>query len=524
MTDISVSSQDLAVHSGDLDEATSGVRGRQPAGRRGPARRQRVARPGVLLAIVLAGQFMAVLDASVVNVAAPSIHAGLHASGAGLKLVIAGYTIAYAVLLVTGARLGDLLDHRHMFLAGLALFTLASLGCGLAPSTGLLLGLRFVQGAAAATMIPQVLSLIQRTFSGPSRARAMSAYSAVLAGGVVVGQIAGGLLISADLLSGSWRPVFLVNVPIGVILLAAGWRLLPAGTREPGRGLDMPGLLTLSPAVLALVVPLVLGQPEHWPAWGWVSMAGSAALLACFVLAERRLAARGGSPLVPGRILRLPGVAAGIGALFAVMSVFGGMFFALALELQSGLGESPLRAGLTFAPSALAFALVSLNWQRLPVRFRPWLAISGFAGMAAGLLTLASLLHGGGSGGTWLYAALALIGACMAAAFSPLMTSVLMRVPVADAADATGVIVTVNQLALVVGVATFGTLYLNLAGRLPAQPGAGAFRLLSAHAESVTCVALAAAALAGGVLAVLRAVAGQSAGRSAGPSVGQPAH
>jgi MFS family permease len=464
---------------------------------------------------VLAGQFMAVLDASVVNVAAPSIHAGLHASGAGLQLVIAGYTIAYAVLLVTGARLGDLLGHRHMFLAGLALFTLASLGCGLAPSTGLLIALRFVQGVGAAIMIPQVLSLVQRTFTGASRARAMSAYSAVLAGGVVVGQIAGGLLISANLLSATWRPVFLVNVPIGVILLVAGWRMLPAGQPERGRGLDILGLLTLSPAVLALVLPLVLGQPEHWPAWGWASMAGSVVLLGGFVLAERRLAARGGSPLVPGRILRLPGVAAGIGALFAVMSVFGGMFFALALELQSGLGESPLRAGLTFAPSALTFAAVSLNWQRLPARLRRWLVIGGFAGLAAGMLTLASLLHGGGTGGTWLYAALGLIGASMAAAFSPLMTSVLMRVPVADAADATGVIVTVNQLALVVGVATFGTLYLNLAGRLPAQPGAGAFRLLSAHAETRTLLALAVAALLGGVLAVVRMMAGRPATRPA---------
>ena len=148
-------------------------------------------------------------------------------------------------------------------------------------------------------------------------------------------------------------------------------------------------------------------------------------------------------------------------------------------------------------------------------RLRPWLAIGGFAGTAAGLLMLASLLHGGTAGGGWLYLALGLIGGCMAAAFSPLMTAVLMRVPVADAADATGMIVTVNQLGLVVGVATFGTLYLNLAGRLPAHPGAGAFRLLSAHAESTTCIALAVAALAGGALAVLRMVASQPGPRPA---------
>jgi MFS family permease len=499
VTDIVVSDQNPAVRSAAA--ATSGRRGR--AGR--PA-----ARPGLLLAIVLVGQFMAVLDASVVNVAAPSIHVGLHASGAGLQLVIAGYTIAYAVLLVTGARLGDLIGHRHMFLAGLAVFTLASLGCGLAPSTGSLVALRFVQGVGAATMIPQVLSLIQRTFTGASRVRAMSAYSAVLAGGVVVGQIAGGVLISANLLGTSWRPVFLVNVPMGAVLLVAGALKLPAGRADAGRGLDLAGLLTLSPAVLALVVPLVLGQPEHWPAWGWVSLGGSVAAFAGFAMAERRLAARGGFPLVPGRVLRLPGAALGIAGLFAVMTTFGGLFFTLALHLQGGLGDSPLHAGLAFAPSAAAFALVSLNWQRLPVRVRPRLACWGFTVQSASLLALAALVRGGGSGGIALYALLGVLGGAMALAFSPLMTSVLILVPVPDAADATGVIVTINQLGLVIGVATLGTLYLNLAGALPAHLTAAAadtFRLGSGHAEAVTCLVLAGAAAVGAILAQLRAVA-----------------
>ncbi len=428
---------------------------------------------------------MAVLDASVVNVAAPSIHAALHASGAALQLVIAGYTITYAVLLVSGARLGDLLGHRRIFLTGLALFTVASLGCGLAGSTAQLVALRLVQGVGAAMMIPQVLSLIQRTFTGPRRARAMRAYSAVLALGVVAGQVAGGLLISADLLGSTWRPVFLVNVPIGVVLILAGWRLLPAGRGDGGRGLDLPGLVLLTPAVLAVVIPLVLGQPEHWPVWGWLCLAASVALFAGFARAERRLEARGGSPLVPGRVLSLAGTRSGIVALFTVMTVFGGMFFVLALHLQGGLGESPLRAGLTFVPSAASFAVVSLNWQRLPDWIRPWLPIGGFAGLAFGLAVVAEVLRSGGSGGFWLYLALALIGMSMASAFSPLMTSVLMRVPVADAADATGVVVTVNQLALVTGVASFGAIYLNLAGPLPASAD-GAFRVLSAHAEFLT--------------------------------------
>jgi MFS family permease len=476
------------------------------AARPAAATRRAARAPRGLLAVVLTGQFMALLDASVVNVAAPAIHTDLHASGADLQLVIAGYVIPYAVFLVTGARLGDILGHRRMFLAGLILFTLASLGCGLATSTGTLIALRFVQGAAAATMIPQVLSLIQRSFTGAARARPMRLYAAVLAGGAVTGQIAGGLLVSADILGSTWRPVFLLNVPIGAVLLIAGARLLPHGSADRGRGLDPWGLATLSPAVLALVLPLVLGQSLHWPAWGWACMAGSVLLLGGFALVERKVAAAAGAPLIPGRVLRIPGVSLGVAGLFASLAVFGGFFFVLTLHLQGGLGDSPLRAGLTFVPAGLAFALVSLNWQRVPAAGHGALIVIGFAANAAAMLGLAALLHGDGRGGLGLYAVLALAGAAMAASFGPLMTSVLIRVPVADAADATGVIVTVNQLALVVGVATFGTVYLNLAGRLPARPLAGDFSRLSAHAVSVAFVALAIMAFAGGVLASARAV------------------
>jgi MFS family permease len=474
--------------------------------------------PWATLAVVLTGQFMAVLDASVVNVAAPSIHASLHTSGAGLQLVIAGYVITYAVLLVTGARLGDIIGHRRMFLSGLVLFTLASLGCGLANTTAVLVALRFVQGAGAAAMIPQVLSLIQRSYTGTARARPMRLYAAVLAGGAVAGQVVGGVLVSANLLGSSWRPVFLLNVPIGVILFLAGVRSLPRGQGEPGRGLDLAGVATLTPAVLALVLPLVLGQSEHWPVWGWACLAGSAVLFGVFALVERQVAARGGSPLIPGRLLRLPGVAIGIVALFSVMAVFGGFFFALALHLQGGLGDSAMRAGLTFAPAGLAFAVVSLNWQRVPAQWHLALIVSGFAANAVALLLLAGVFHGGRSGGWLLLVAVALAGAGMAAAFGPLMTGVVMRVPVTDAADATGVIVTVNQLALVVGVATFGTLYLNLAGHLPPHLTAGGFRLLSAHAETVTLAVLAAGAVLGGVLATVRGTLTARADRLAQPA------
>src|SRR5580704_15304710 len=488
----------------------------------------RVTPPWLALTIVLVGQAMAVLDTNIVNVAVPAMHATLGASGAALQLIVAGYTIAYAVLLVTGARLGDILGHRRVFLAGVALFTLASLGCGLAPTTGALVALRFVQGVGAATMIPQILSLIQRTYTAPGpRARAMTLYATIISGGAVLGQVLGGLLVSANLFGSSWRPVFLVNVPVGLAVLACG-RMLPAqGQRDRQRSLDLPGLAVLTPAVLAFVLPLVLGQPLGWPAWGWALLAASLVLFGLLGLVEHRVAGRGGQPILPRSLLGLPGMKAGLGGLFATMAIFGGWLFSLALELQDALGESPLRAGLTFVPCGVAFALVSLNWRRLPARYHEGLVMVGFVLTAVGLLWAGLLIRSGDAPGPWLYVTLAVAGGGMAGAFGVLMTRVLSRVPVALAADASGVVVTVNQLGIVVGIATFGTLYLNLAGRLPAAAasaasavgGPSAFALSSAHAYLAVSIALAALAVAGIALALVhvRASRGQGAVLQAAP-------
>jgi len=474
-------------------------------GRLGRRPRLGAPRPGLALAVVLTGQIMAVIDTNIVNVAVPAMHDTLGASGAGLQLVVAGYTIAYAVLLVTGARLGDILGHRRMFLAGVALFTLTSLGCGLAPNTGTLIGLRFAQGVGAATMIPQILSLIQRTYTEPGpRTRAMSLYATVISGGAILGQVIGGLLVSADLFGSSWRPVFLVNVPVGLAVLACG-RLLPAGRFDGVRSLDLPGLAVLTPAVLALILPLVLGQPLGWPLWGWLLLAASLAGFALLGLVERRVESRGGQPILPRALLGLPGMVAGLAGLFAAMVIFGGWLFSLALELQDGLGDSALRAGLTFVPSGLAFALVSMNWRRLPARWHGHVTVAGFVIAGVGLLWSGALLYSGGDGGVWLYAALAVAGAGMAGAFGALMGRVLSGVPVRIAADASGVMVTMTQLGIVVGIAAFGSLYLNLAGKLPGSATArdiGAFALSSAHGYLWVTVALASLSVIGALLAL----------------------
>jgi MFS family permease len=221
--------------------------------------------PGWLLAVLLAGQTMASLDGSIVNVALPSMAHDLDASGAALQLVLAAYLLAYAVLLVAGARLGDSRGHRTLFIAGLAAFTGASLVCGMSTTIWTLVAARAFQGAAAAFMVPQVLSLIQRSFEGADRVRALSYYSAILALGVAAGQVLGGVLVTADLAGSTWRSVFLVNVPVGVVLLWGAWRYLP-DTRAEARGFDVPGMLALSGAMCLLVVALALGREQGWPA------------------------------------------------------------------------------------------------------------------------------------------------------------------------------------------------------------------------------------------------------------------
>ncbi|MEU1422884.1 MFS transporter [Kitasatospora sp. NPDC005751] len=441
-------------------------------------------RPGLLLTLLLCGQFMAILDVSIVNVAVPTIRTDLHASGAALQLVIAGYTIAYAVLLITGARLGARYGYSRLFQLGLAAFTLASLACGLAPATGWLIAFRLLQGAGSALMVPQVMSLLQRTFTGAARTRALGLYSAVLAGGLAVGQVLGGVLVSADLFGTGWRPVFLVNVPIGLALLAAGARLLPSLPGDRGRGFDLPGLVVLGAALGLLVVPLVLGHELGWPVWGWAMLAASAVLFALFAVVERRIARRGGQPLISGRVLRTATLRPAAGAIFMIMAAFAGFLFAFALHQQSGLGHSALRAGLCSAPMALGFGFSSLHWHRLPARLHGVLPLLGAGLLVPGYLLLGLLLGGGAEIGPVALLLMTGLGLVAGCTYSPLFARALGGVAPADAADASGVMVTVVQLGQVVGVAVLGSVFLGGVSLPAAARDSG-------HALLVTAAAIA---------------------------------
>ncbi|MFC5663977.1 MFS transporter [Kitasatospora misakiensis] len=454
-----------------------------------------VARPGLLLALVLSGQFMAVLDTAIVNVAVPTIRTDLHASGAALQFVVAGYTIAYAVLLITGARLGARYGYSRLFQSGLAAFTAASLACGLAPATGWLIAFRLLQGAGAALMVPQVMSIVQRTFTGQARIRALGLYSAVLAGGIAAGQVVGGVLVNADLFGAGWRPVFLVNLPIGLVLLAAGGRLLPDLPGDRERGFDLPGLLVLGAALGLLVVPLVLGHELGWPAWGWVLLGASAVMFALFAVVERRIARRGGQPLINGRVLGATALLPAVGAVFMIMLAFAGFMFSFALHQQSGLGHSALRAGLCSAPIAIGFGVASLYWQRLPGRLHRVLPPLGTGLLAVGYPLLGLLLRDGSDIGAAPLLLTAVLGLLAGCAYAPLFARALAGVAPADAADASGVVVTAVQLGQVVGVAVLGSVFLG-AVDLPAAARD------SGHAMLITAAAIGGAfALAAGFAA-----------------------
>ena len=440
-----------------------------------------------MLAVLLVGLAMAGLDASIVNVAAPTLRRDLHLSGAMLQLVVSSYLLAYAALLITGARLGDDHGHRRLFLGGLAGFTVASLACGLAPAPAVLVAARLAQGVSAALLVPQVLAVVQLRFQGRERARALGLYALVLSVGVALGQVVGGVLVSVDLLGAGWRPIFLVNVPIGLGLLLAARAALPATVGATRRPPDPLGIGVLSLAMLLLIIPLTFGREAGWPPWTWLSLAAALALLPAFLALERRVARAGGAPLVDPALLRTPGVPAGLLVVAVLMGGYGAFIFSLTLHLQGGLGLSALCSGLSFSPYALGFAVASLSWSRLAPRLQRLVPVCGLLVLAGADLALGLLVRSAWTP-TLTLPLLVLAGAGHGAGFGPLVQQMVARIPPRHAAAIGGLISTMSQLAGAIGVATLGSLYLATARHGSAQ--------LSAHGFSLVSVAIVALCLA----------------------------
>jgi MFS family permease len=447
-----------------------------------------------LLAVLLTPMFMYQADATIVNVANPAIHADLNTSRAELQLVVGGYLLASAMLLITGARLGQMRGYRRVFLLGLAGFGLASLACGLAPTPVVLVIARVAQGASGALLIPQVLSSIQLNFEGATKTWALGLYSIALAGGAVAGQLLGGLLVSADLFGTHWRPVFLINVPVAAAVSIVGARVLPADRDlDRTQRLDLAGVLTLSGGLLLILLPLTLGREQGWPSWTWVCLASSAPVLGGFVLVERRLAARDGAPLLNLPVLRRPEIAWGLVSQALAISTYYALLFTLALYLQQGLGHSALYSGLTLVSWVAAFGIPGRLLGRVPDRLRPLVAPAGCLLLAAAYFAISAGLFADRESEALLVALLGAGGFGLGVTFSAMLDHLTTAATPRYAADISGVFTTCLQVAGTIGVAALGAAYFSL----NSSPGPDSAR----HAFAVVTAAFAVTALVGASLA-----------------------
>jgi EmrB/QacA subfamily drug resistance transporter len=420
----------------------------------------------LMLPVLLSAMFMAQFDLYVVNVAAPSLQTDIHAGQAALELIVAGYGFTYASGLVTGGRLGDLLGSRAMFLAGVLSFTVASLLCGLAQSPGQLVAARLLQGLTGAAMVPQVLALITAVFPVAERPRALGWFGVTVGVGAVAGQVLGGALLEGDVFGLGWRVIFLVNVPVGLLSAAFAYRLLPTLKPATRPKLDPLGAIGVSVSLALALIPLVLGRTEGWPVWTWVSLAGAGPLMALTLWWEHRLTRRNGQPLLELSLFRNAVFNRGLVVCLGTFCSFFSFMFALTLVLQSGLGLSPLKAGITFTPLGVAFAGAAIASTRIAGRQGARLVTTG--GVIATLGTLALLvvvrLAGADTTALRLIGPLILIGLGNGFAVPAITGAVLAGARTQQAGAAAGILTTAQQFASAIGVAALGTVFFAALG------------------------------------------------------------
>jgi EmrB/QacA subfamily drug resistance transporter len=423
----------------------------------------------LMLPVIMAAFFMYGFDGNVVNVAIPSLQHELHAGPAALEMVVGGYVFAYAAGLVTGGRLGDLFGYRRMFLIGMTAFTIASALCAIATNPTELVLARLLQGLTAAALVPQVLALVTATFPMNERARALSWYG--VTGGLsgICGQVLGGLLLVANVFDLGWRTIFLVNVPVGIIVLAFALRLLPKTT--PGRrpSLDFVGVVGISGSLALALVPLVLGHDLGWPVWAWVLLVLSVPAMTLAILWERRLARTDGQPLLNVELFKSRVFNAGLAINAAFMLFFTSTIFVLSLLLQNGLGLSALRAGLSFAPMALLAMGASLFGRKLVARYGLRVLTLGcvISGLSVLLAAVSLLVLGGHITTTWLVVSLALMGLGNGLILPSLVGAPLAGIRPEQAGVASGMLATTQQFASVTGVAVIGALFFTVLGAQP---------------------------------------------------------
>ena len=441
-----------------------------------------------VFAVVIAANVMDLVDATIVNIAGPSIRAALGGSASTLQWLPAGYTLAFAVFLITGARLGDMFGRRRLFLIGSAGFTLMSAACSVAPSMEVLIVFRVLQGSFGALMIPQGFGMIKEVFDEKEITKVFGAFGPVMGLSILAAPILAGALVEANLWGIGWRLVFLINVPIGIAALAGAVRVLPRTVAHPGIRLDIGGMVLIGIALTAIIYPLIQGRTEGWPAWTFVSFAVGAVLLGVFVLWERRLH---GDPLVEPGLLANRTYTSGILVALAFFGAFGGLLLCVSLFAQLGEHFSPVHAGLTLMAMVVGMIVGMGVGFALVGRLGRHLLHSGIVIVAAGTVVLALTVTGARSASTLdLAPGLFLIGLGAGSSIGQLFDFILAGVSMNEVGSASGVLEAVQQLSSALGVAVLGTIFFStLGGHLPTHalaitawaclvPLAGTFLLL----------------------------------------------
>jgi EmrB/QacA subfamily drug resistance transporter len=426
-----------------------------------PSKLATVANPlrWLVLAVVMAANMMDLMDATIVNVAGPSIRSALGGSDSTLQWLSAGYTLAFAVFLITGARLGDMFGRRRLFLIGSAGFTLMSAACAVAPSTTVLIGFRMAQGAFGALMIPQGFGMIKEVFAEEEMGKVFGAFGPVMGISMLAAPILAGALVEANLWGIGWRLVFLINVPIGIVTFAGSFRVLPRTIAHPGIKLDKVGVVLIGVALTAIIYPLIEGREAGWPAWTFVTLGLGAAVLVAFVLWERHMR---GDPLVEPSLLANRKYTSGILVALCTFGAFGGLLLCVSLFTQLGEGFSPIRAGLTLTPMVIGMVVGMAASFALVKRLGRYLIQIGVALIAVGAAILALIVTGAHSVTIWdLAPALAIIGLGAGASFGQLFDFILAGVTMDEVGSASGVLEAVQQLSSAIGVAALGTIFFS---------------------------------------------------------------
>lgn len=436
----------------------------------GTATEQRSRRRWVGLVALLVAEAMNVLDATIVQVAGPTMHAELGGSAATVQWFSAAYTLPFALLLITGGRLGDAFGRKRMFLLGVRVFALASIACALAPSAGLLIASRVVQGAAAAAVIPQTFGLIRAMFVGAELSTALGSIGPVMGMAAICGPVLGAAITHADLAGLSWRAAFLINVPLAVAVLAVGSMLTEDAAEQRPR-LDLPGTLLAVAGVALVTYPLIEGQAWGWPGWIWLLIAAGLAALVAFVLLQRAAARRGAATLIETSLFGARGFPAALATSTIFFAVMSGLTLVIVLHLQIGLGRDVLSAGLTLLPWSAGSAVASLAaGTYLVPRFGSRVMFGGLAVLAVGLVAAIAAYAFAPVDSPALLAALAVSGLGSGAFTVPFFTAALSQVSPRETGSAAGLLNAVQQLGATLGVAALGTIFLHgLASSGPAE-------------------------------------------------------